>query len=375
LAYASAGDLWLWEEGGGSDSSSYRLTRWGDVKQVSISDDGQRVAFTRQITQTERVDLWVVYSNGNNPHRLLSAEELMKIGNTPNALAVTPFEMDWMPGTHILTFSTYPTYDGIWIYEPSDLWLLDADTGKLEAAQYRGGGIPSPDGKQIAIFRIPGISLIDRDGSHLRENVLPAADDRRIGMGESYYYPQPDWAMDSRSLLVAVPDQEEIFEPETTTTIWYLPVDGSPAKKISHIKAFAPSVTFSPDHQLMAYWPWPEGSADQRELHIARVDGSEDMIYTRGILIYDLVWSPDGQHFIFWMGNPNQPYLGQLCHPPRRLLDEKITNDGSVEWIDANRYLLTIHKNEADDLLLGTLDTSQSERFGVVIGYDWVILR
>jgi hypothetical protein len=90
----------------------------------------------------------------------------------------------------------------------------------------------------------------------------------------------------------------------------------------------------------MAYWPWPEGAANLRELHLARMsdragDQIVDTIYIEGELIDNLAWSSDSQHFIFQMGDPGQQaqlYLGHICQQPTPLLEN--AGGGIATWVE-----------------------------------------
>jgi hypothetical protein len=316
VAYASQGNLWLWDEG----EPLQQLSTSGDIQQVSLSGDGQIIAFTRKLDEYHQ-DLWAINADGSNEQCLITVDELAQLDGSKDALGVSPIGLQWEPGKHRLKFNTYPILDGIWIFEPSLVWLVDTDTGEISSAPYHGGHISySPDGKQVAVFNLGGISLVNLDGSNLRENVLPGY--HGIGEGESYYHPWPHWASDSSSLLVALPDEDAMYNKGSTITVWRIPVEGKP-NVIGHWKAFSPSVSFSPDQNYMAYWPWPEGAANQRELHLSGTDieagkQPKDVGYIQGELGI-LAWSPDSQHILFGMVSLNkqmQLYLGHICQQP-----------------------------------------------------------
>ena len=386
VAYVSNGHLWLWIEG----VAAQQLPTSGSIKQVSISDDGQILVFTRELDENHQ-ELWAINANGDNERRLVSAEDLARLDGTPDALGITPWGIQWEPGTHHLIFFTYPIFHALWVYEPSTPWMVEADTGIITAAPYQGGAIVySPDGSHVAIFDSRQLSLSRTDGSNRRESILPSY--HGIGLGESFYNPMPAWAKDSSSLLVTLPDQDEIFSSNSTVTGWRVPVEGAP-EKIGQWKAFAPSVSFSPDQNYMAYWPSPEGYANIRELHLSGLvrnptDTTSDVIYLRGELIDVLAWSPDSQHFIFQMGDPGQQtqffYLGDICHRPIKLANLSVggyftlnTGGNIATWVDAYRYLLEVgipDVNNQWELYLGEIGQDQTEVLGVVTSYDWTTL-
>jgi hypothetical protein len=376
LAYASQGNLWLWDEGG----STKQLSTSGDIKQVSLSDDGKIIAFTRLLDENHE-ELWGIQADGKNERRLLTADDMLKLDGSKNTLGILPWGLQWEPKSHHLIFYIYPIYDGVWIFQPSVPWLADMDSGKVSAAPYYGGQIAfSPNGEHVIIYNTDGLSLVNIDGSNLRQNILPAY--HGIGEGESYYYPQPFWASDSASFMVAIPDQDDLYNILGTVTIWRVPVDEAP-ENIGQWKVFAPSVQFSPDLSFLTYWLWPKPAKNLRELHFVWLQRSTpdpqiDSIYVTGDLVSDLVWSPDAHHFIFEMGNPDLPtmffYTGEICQRPKQLLDGEY--GGVATWVDSSRFLIEIHGEYVTDeweLRLGKLDQEQAEKIGVVTNYDWVI--
>jgi hypothetical protein len=386
VAYVSNGHLWLWNEGEGAK----RLPTSSSIKQVSISDDGRIIAFTRQLDEYHE-ELWGVNADGDDEHLLVSAEDLARLDGTPDALGIIPWGIQWEPGTHHLIFFTYPIFHALWVYEPSTPWMVDADNGNITAAPYHGGAIVySPDGNHVAIFDSRQINLSRTDGSDRRERILPSY--HGIGLGESFYNPIPAWSEDSSSILVGLPDQTDIFSSNSTVTGWRVPVAGTP-EKIGQWKAFAPSVSFSPDQNFMAYWPSPEGYANIRELHLSRLglnqtETTPDVIYLRGELIDVLAWSPDSQHFIFQMGDPGQQtqfyFIGDICQRPVKLTNLAVggyftLNAGGniVTWVDAYRYLLWVgipDDNNQWELHLGEIGQDKTEVLGVITSYDWTTI-
>ena len=79
--------------------------------------------------------------------------------------------------------------------------------------------------------------------------------------------------------------------------------------------------------------------SNDHELHLAKFDGSQDVLYAAGYHLYFQGWSPDSFHFVFGQFNLNQPYLGSLCGgrfhwsiPAKHPLPE-------ITWVDADRFL------------------------------------
>jgi dipeptidyl aminopeptidase/acylaminoacyl peptidase len=384
VVFVNYGNLWLWEEG----KSSVQLTQSGHIGQVTISDDGQVIAFTRELDENH-AELWAINPDGSNERRLVSADELTQMDGSKDALGVLLADLQWEPGTHHLIFNTYPVYHALWVYEPQIYWLVNVDTGEISLAPYSGGYIAySPDGTQMVIYDMAELSLVHTDGSDLKEDILDPY--HGIGLGEQFYNPWPYWASDSTSLLVALPDQEDMYNDNATITVWRVPVVGTP-EMLGSWRAFAPSVSFSPDQNYMAYWISQKGGANQRELHLVQINGRTsntplDIIYTSGDMIDIVAWSPDSQHFIFKMGNAQQQsqffYIGDICQQPFKLAEnaggDYLMVSGEVAtWVDTSRYLLEVGipiYYVKWELHLGIIGSEQTDVLGEVTAYDWAIL-
>jgi len=363
-----------------------QLSHNNDIRQVSISDDGQTIVYTRQLDEYH-AEIWAINADGNHERRLVSVDQFKKLDGSQDALGVLPSLLRWEPGSHHVIFYTYPVYHAIWVFEPSTIWLVDADSGVISQAQYHGGYVSfAPDGKQVAIYNASGINLVNLDGSQLRENILPGY--HGIAEGESYYDPKPFWSSDSSSLLVAIPDHNDMYTKDASITAWRIPIKGT-SVKIGQWKAFAPSVSVSPDQSYVTYWPSPQGAVNQRELHLLRIGSQEnttlyDIVYLRGELIDVLSWSPDSQHFIFQMRDPGSQgmsfYLGGVCQQPQKIggyiaggmLPWDIGSNIAY-WVDSNRYLLVSGLPDINDqweLYSGRRDQDHAEKVGVITAYD-----
>jgi hypothetical protein len=79
--------------------------------------------------------------------------------------------------------------------------------------------------------------------------------------------------------------------------------------------------------------------SNDHELHLAKFDGSQDVIYTAGYELYFWGWSPDSFHFVFGQFNLNQPFLGSLCGGAVPLVDPSETPASWITWVDTSRFL------------------------------------
>jgi dipeptidyl aminopeptidase/acylaminoacyl peptidase len=310
----------------------------GPLSLADFSPDGQLIAFTHQI-QPGSAELWSARLDGSSARRLVSEDELRaQFQVEPEPQGISPFGLAWIPGTQQLVYGAFPHYEeGLFIYIPDQVYQVDAATGQGGLFLVPGTGgelVFAPDGKRLAIQRIDSLSLYDLEagGEPARLDVPYYA----IGFGEYYYYPPVHWSQDSSRMLAALPQDRE-YTPAGLVSLWEIPADGSQPVELAQFTGFAPTYKISPDLSRMAYWYAPPESND-RELHLANVDGSEDVLYNTSFLVDFLDWAPDSQRFVYTTGGSEEPrtWLGDICAGPVELADYLAT----PFWLGGDRLLL-----------------------------------
>lgn len=369
VAYVSDGEAWLWTEG----SASTKLTSFGDVNRVVISDDGSRVAFVRQIDPAHQ-ELWAVNADGSDPRSLITVSDLEGMSSHEDAVSTLPAQLDWVPGTHTLAFNTRPTFEGPGYILANDLRLVDVDTAALSTLLAPGFGGEfhyAPDGSRIALVVPDQISLIDPDGTN-RADVLSFP--YIYTYSEYALYPRPVWQTDSTGLRVVIPPQDPLGDPAATTTVWDLPADGSPPSTLFTMVTapyFAHPPRLSPGGDQLAYLVQIGDPADNnRELHTAAADGSGNSIYATGPLNFE-AWSPDDAHFVFTESGSN-PRVGEIGAAPQPITGAVKIRD--VSWIGDRRYLYLNRDGSSWELWLGSLDAPNAllaSSSGELISYDF----
>jgi hypothetical protein len=346
VAYIKDGNVYLWVEG----EQSIGLTSTHDDVDVRITDDGLWIAFLRQDPLGVDQEIWAVNTSGPlNAHSLVSRDDMVALKASsphPDALGIWVVQFEWRPGTHELAYSTAPLFEGPGFSPYKDLRLVNADT--LERTilfDFNQGGMfyYSPDGSQIALSNPESISLVNADGSNLRDPVLtfPLVETN----SEYQYHPHPIWAGDSQSLRVAIPPADTLADPLPPTNLWMIPVDGSPAVLLSSIIAipFAwPDNAFTPDLQQVMYLkPIGEPADNIRELHIAIADGSADFIFTSSSHINTLTWSPDSYHFLYAIGSEDNRgvFLGEVTSGSSSIITSEPSLIQEIRWIEPSRIL------------------------------------
>lgn len=360
VAYIKAGDVWLWDPAGGAR----QLTSTGQDTAVRLSDDGQLVAFTRQLDDF-RSELWAVNTDGSNEHALITAGELDQLevqDRQPTARGIVPYQFDWVPGTHTVAFNTRQSHEGLGQLLSDDLRLVDADVqfDTLEQITLlpsgEGGDFYfSPDGRLLALTTPDSIDLMTVAGSD-RRRVLEY--ERVTTYSEYLYYARPVWSPDSSYLLVATPPSDPLADPAQPTTLWEIPAAGGEARQLSQLAGstfFGAEAAFSPDLSRVLYTEQVgEPAENMRALHITQVDGIQDLVSLTAPLLEAAGWAGDSDHFLFWTGQDRELRYAEVGGSDRPLIAGAQLVD--VRFVDPEHFLYIAANGQNFELGLGNLD-------------------
>ncbi len=338
VKFIGDGNIWIWRE---QEGSARQISDTGDARSMIFSDDGQVIAFERGVDQ-HRVELWAVNRDGTKLRRLVSAAEFDAMGSYSGALANVPINIQWISGTHRLRFGARPVFDAIGYMEYKGQWEVDADTSKLRVLQAAGQpvevnldqyGVRSPDRRQIAKVTTTSLSLVNADGTKRRDNVLTYP---FIGLGDYAYTPLVVWSPDSTFLRAIIPSAKP-FDPDATLSTWMVPADGLAPRRVATFSGFPLDVHLSPNQQYIAFWKPIQPMSNTRELHLAKFDGTREIIYYTAHVLEFGGWAPDSVHFVFTYGPSDRAQLGQICGGFAPLTDAPST--GGIDWVDSTRFL------------------------------------
>jgi hypothetical protein len=360
VVFIAENGVQLWDE---TSNTRMLLYEADDVNSLAFSDDQQLLAFTRRNEQ-HQISLWVMDAGGQGARELLSAADLLALNLSQiKDLAVDPYSLAWIPGTHRLAFSTRTLSAGD---DPPDVFqelrVIDADTGSLEEliSDARGGTYTfSPDGTFIVRASDTSVGLFTAGGELVVEDIVtyPA-----LGLGGYYYHPPIHWDEESQTFILATintADSLEVaYNPDVKATIYRAAVDGS-LSELATMTGMTLDHAFSPDLDMVAFMrPSPKG-LPLREMHIADVRNTWDIVYREGETLSFGQWNPSAEtyQFIFSDGWAD-PGIGRLCLPAEPL--PSVSGPGYTrrpQWVDAARYLyLALPQG---DLYLGSADGSQ----------------
>jgi Tol biopolymer transport system component len=360
VIFIAENGIHLWDE---ESNTTELLFGAEDITSLAFSDDHQLIAFTRRNAERQ-ASVWVMDGQGQAARELLSPEELLALNLSEDKdLAVDPYNLRWVPGSHRLAFSTRTTTAED---APPDVFqelrVLNADNGSLtQLLDHSEGGTYtfSPDGAFFVLVSDTTVSLYWTNGELIASNIVtyPA-----LGITDFYHHPPIYWDANSRfftfAMINAADNMDAIYNPDVTSTVWRVMVDGS-TERLPTIHGLSLDHAFSPDLERIAFMRVSPKGPPLREMHIADVYYAWDIVYREGDSLTFGDWNPveETLHFTFFDGW-GEPSTGRLCYDPMPL--PSVSGPGftyRVSWVDATRYLYVTHPEQA--LLLGSLRGSQ----------------
>ena len=357
VVYAKEDVVYLWQDG-----TARSLTNPGSaVFDVILSDDGQWLAYTRQVDDL-RQEIWAVRTDSAAKDGTLLVSNADFAAIDPTALAVLPYKIDWVPGSHILAFNTHQVFEGPGVAPYDDLHLINVDTFERRTPFLAGEGGDfyfSPDGMQVALSTPTQVDLANLDGSNRRNAVLTF--EMVLTFSEYMLYPELAWAPDSSAVWAAIPPHDALAQPAQPSTLWSIPADGSPATRLAEFYT-APILGFdlpiSAQAGRVAYMAEiGEQPNAQIELHLLGLDGSADETIHTAAYIRFLGWSPGGQRYAASVGNSQAFYLGEVggSFVPAPGAPAGVS---SLKWLDEERYIYVQTSDSGATLFSGSLSAA-----------------
>ena len=141
VAYTNAGNIWLAE----GDAPPAQLTSSGAAENVWISDDGQKVVFTRRPSADGPVEIRAVNRDGSGETVLVGSDAWNGLYGHASFVFNDLQSMDFIPGTHQLLLNTRGVPEGPGLARYNDLLQLDADSGALASLRAPGSRGRFPD--------------------------------------------------------------------------------------------------------------------------------------------------------------------------------------------------------------------------------------
>lgn len=355
MAYTSGQDLYLFRGGKGE-----RLTSSGDVFEPRISPDGEIIAFFRPVDDIH-LEIWCIGRDGTNERKLVSYQDMDTISGglrDPSAVAVNPaMDYQWVPGTHLLAFTSQQVYQGPGTNLLNDLILVDAEDGVISPLFLAGWGGPfafSLDGKRIAISQPDKIILANVDGTGYQ---VVLTYDPITTYSEYKYYAAPIWSPNGDYLVVAIPPADPLADPTQQTEVWRLSSNGSSSDLLDSVMAvpfIESEIRFSPDTKWFSYLSG-EIDSNSRENHLVSLETGQDIVVAKASSVILQGWAPDSQHFMYTLGSEMGTWLADISGKSAAISTEDFGNR-LLAWVDDIGFVFWTQAPDAFELWYGTVN-------------------
>ena len=366
-------NAYTWNE---SLSVPIQLTTSGDVQEAIVSPDGTRVVLIRS-TDWIAYSLDIVNSDGTDLRTLVLPSSFDALPRPAESVSSAPSQVNWLPGTHLLAMTTRVAYDGPGYQLGENLFLIDSDTGSMQAlltieSMWSWNYTYSPDGTKIAISYPEGIDIYHADGSGLAAHVLdyPFVDTA----SEYAWVASPLWEADSNHLVAVVPPQDPWITPLADSSVWRLSADGTAGELLfSTPMTYWPSgsAAVAPDLSKILFLVPDETTEDNRYiLRLVNIDGTGMVDYISGDIHGAPDWSTDNSKF-YYFDNENGAFVGQPGSAPVSVPD--FDQVRSVKWIDADRFIGVSGPDGGWQLLMGNTASPASVIYSTSSGEDQIV--
>ncbi len=334
-------------------SGVMKIMEYGDLSDLKLSEDGTLIAFTRD-GEDQKNSLWIVGFDGSNPREVMTWNDLTSLKTNPESLGTSPYNLQWIPGTHILTFTTRDVFEGPGLVLNNDLIRVDGDSGawriKLMPGQ-AGLATFSPGGRWMAISTSEKITIMNLDGNPVPGNGLVFSP--VITYSEYLYYPVPVWSADGSRLAVVIPAADPLAEPRQPASVWTMDIQGGdPILQTKVVSQFIGPVTVSPDLMKLFYVKEIGLPADnRREIRTAQINGQGEFVVFTGDIPLTWNWNPNSEVFAYQSARNQAVTVSQMDGSVGFLPD---TNGASwFSWVDAAQFLFSRTSGENVELFLG----------------------
>ena len=289
VVFVQTGNLWLWR----ASSGAVQLTSDGGAVEARLSPDGQKVAYSKWMTEFNK-ELWLINSDGSGNRMLLSAVD---IANLDAEKALSLYNFWWLPDSQKIGYETQFAVE-IGVPRSWDFQVIDTVTGEggtLVPAGQSGNVLASPDGQKLAVTTATNIRVIELStGTHRMLLSYPFV----YTYSEWAYVPTPVWAPDSESLGVIIPPQDSLGVETPIGTLWIAPLHAAPYEAASFelSPVFISDTSVAPN--LNQYIYGTGANPDTGQVHLGQVAPPSSQVIINGSVRYS-GWSADSAHYFF----------------------------------------------------------------------------
>jgi len=386
IAYELDGQWWEWREETGLAEPSPGSAPFESEYEALWTLGGQSAdgRFLLEARQPEdgQYELWVSAPDGTDPRRLVAITPDVVFERYPQATGVE-LQAGWVDGTSLVAYHFTPLFEGIggvpiqelgivnaedgrtWYGLPADvawtfrfsedgrrllaitdagLWIVETSDGALlhdvpldVVVPYEQGIMFTPDGSRIILYTESGFALVNPIDGTVTEI---AVDYAPIGAGHTSILPPIQWLADHARFYTLTTTDDVWNDLEAQFTVWLVDTETGSATALNSFTGFYPSVVFSPDRRIIAYWV--QSRDNVRPLYLADVMSGEQFPYDTLPVLEFVGWSPAGRQFLYSYRPFETTFvmLGDICAPPLPLPRVNVTLNGDIQWVDGQRLLV-----------------------------------
>ncbi len=355
VVFVKDGNVKLWQAGTGQ---SQTIVNTGDVDAVWMSPNGQQIAYVRRSivdnqaevgSWYEQYALWMVGSDGTNAQELVPFEALRELLHIDEGASSGIAQLAWLADNRTLIFSGVAYWvqaEGLSHAIPEGIFGIDTQSRGISILvpdDQNVSFVPSADGRLLALMSTTSLSFIKTHGSDRQAAIHTFP---QVGV-PTPIFPGGVWTEDSAAFILAAPTESDSTFI-LNYNVWWVPVDGSPAKLIasdindSHAASFA----FSPDGRFTGYL---QGAGEYFIQPLSIQSDPLNLPYRIDEFFYpNLHWSPANVPYV-----KDGDTLNPLCPDATRDTDrcgEPIQMPGNIhalQWLDGGRFLLMTREPSA----------------------------
>ena len=328
VAWVESGNLIVWRQG----EAIPRRVASGGVIRPFVSPDGERIAYTRGPNGRAET-LWLVDTNGTTEFLVVGEGTPRIFRNGESQVG----DVAWFDASTLYINTT--TGRGANVQFNDDLYRVNARTREVSLILAPGEGgrfAISPDRTQIATASAGTYGRQDARISVIDPLAIKGATNLLFYIGvatgsDAVFHPRLQWTKDSRSILVAIPDADLIYnETEATvppTRLWQLPTDTPSNRNLmgSVRGSFFGLPLWSDDNTQMLYLRrTPQSNEFTLVIADANGDNPTDYLTADSGTIELPQWLPNSNRFIYTVENLGTVMIGQRGADPQLLSPEVV---------------------------------------------------
>ncbi|MBN2002920.1 MAG: G5 domain-containing protein [Anaerolineae bacterium] len=313
LAYVSQQDAWIIRD---NNRLRRRLTSWGDLdgRVFTLSPDGDRLLFTRAVTESEHInELWVIRTGEADPNPLpLSLNDILWADWAPDS-TLKNARIAWTTAEPIERAPGWRGRNDLWIGTLTERNILNSRGELLEAEAGGGYGwwgtryVWDPQGKKLAFSRPESVGVITLNPTK-RKTLLMFPAYRTYSSWA--WNPAPAWDPEGDFIAATIhsptadgkdPEESPVFD------LWLIEATGAYSAEIASEVGMWATPSFSHDGNALLFGratvPYQSDNSTHRLCLIDRDGSDARCVYppgeAPGIEAPSWQWGPDDRSLAF----------------------------------------------------------------------------